>query len=440
MNNTLLITMLCLCSVIAGAKDKEAKYKSKVSISYVNIHLAEHASIEKLSGSKYHYHFQKTTPDNAIYSVHFKSKVKDLVVDYFSSHLRDSTVVLDGQYSKCKGKVVLEHGSYKEGKCDGEWVQNSNEGVLKSKAWYTTKDGDHYAYKEFFLPDGKLQRSAHFINKVLQGEEKLYAPNGDLLQTLNNTDGEPDKALNIGCSVDGDFHGRMIENYRDMVRNAGVKVNSNRTLKLKFLVDKDGLIANARVVKKHPETKRLEKDIEKMGLYIPSPGIVTLEGEAVPYLLETALPLKGLKVKATPNTKSEFSIQRDWDYSPQYGWISLITLKSQAQKKAKAKRKTVTVKPVFPGGAAGLRSYIAKTVKYPVTAQKNREQGKVFVAFTISTNGTVANVHVVKSVSRSLDAEASRVVTNMPHWQPGEDANGELVEVEYVVPIGFKLN
>lgn len=37
----------------------------------------------------------------------------------------------------------------------------------------------------------------------------------------------------------------------------------------------------------------------------------------------------------------------------------------------------------------------------------------------IGTDGSLSNVKVLRSVSPSLDAEAIRVVGNMPKWEPG---------------------
>ena len=39
--------------------------------------------------------------------------------------------------------------------------------------------------------------------------------------------------------------------------------------------------------------------------------------------------------------------------------------------------------PEFPGGDVALRKYIANSVKYPVLAQENGIQGKVYVTFVV---------------------------------------------------------
>lgn len=94
--------------------------------------------------------------------------------------------------------------------------------------------------------------------------------------------------------------------------------------------------------------------------------------------------------------------------------------------------------PEFPGGDLALRKYIANSVKYPEIAQKNGIQGKVYVSFVVSKDGTVANAKIARGVDPSLDKEALRVVSNLPIWKPGKQ-RGQNVNVSYTVPINFVL-
>ena len=98
----------------------------------------------------------------------------------------------------------------------------------------------------------------------------------------------------------------------------------------------------------------------------------------------------------------------------------------------------VEVMPSFPGGQGALMSYISSHVKYPVVAQENGVQGRVTVSFVVERDGSITDVHVVRSVDPSLDREAARVVSTMPNWQPGKQ-NGSAVRVKFNVPVQFKL-
>lgn len=94
--------------------------------------------------------------------------------------------------------------------------------------------------------------------------------------------------------------------------------------------------------------------------------------------------------------------------------------------------------PEFPGGELALRQFIANAIKYPVIAQENGIQGKVYVSFVVGKDGHVSDARVIRGVDASLDKEAIRVVNSLPRWKPGKQ-QGEAVRVSFSVPISFVL-
>lgn len=94
--------------------------------------------------------------------------------------------------------------------------------------------------------------------------------------------------------------------------------------------------------------------------------------------------------------------------------------------------------PVYGKSQSDLSNYLASNIKYPLEAKEKNIQGKVFVSFVVTKTGAVTNVKVDKSVNKLLDAEAVRVVSGMPNWTPGKN-KGEMVNVNFVLPISFKL-
>ena len=114
---------------------------------------------------------------------------------------------------------------------------------------------------------------------------------------------------------------------------------------------------------------------------------------------------------------------------------------TKTTKKADASNKVYEVveqMPSFPGGDAAMMKYLAENIKYPVSAQKAKEQGRVVVQFIVEKDGAVTGVKTVRSVTPALDAEAVRVVKAMPKWTPGRQ-DGQLVRVKYNVPVSFRL-
>lgn len=94
--------------------------------------------------------------------------------------------------------------------------------------------------------------------------------------------------------------------------------------------------------------------------------------------------------------------------------------------------------PEFPGGEAALRNFIARTVQYPAIAQEKGLQGRVYVQFVVTKDGSVADAKIVRGVDPVLDQEAMRVVNSLPRWIPGKQG-GKAVAVSYTVPISFVL-
>lgn len=99
----------------------------------------------------------------------------------------------------------------------------------------------------------------------------------------------------------------------------------------------------------------------------------------------------------------------------------------------------VEVMPQYPGGIPQMMKFIISNIKYPKDAIKKGMQGAVVVQFVVEPDGSVSNVHVVRSVFPSLDTEAVRMVKAMPKWSPGMQ-NGKPVRVRFNVPIRFSLN
>ena len=82
--------------------------------------------------------------------------------------------------------------------------------------------------------------------------------------------------------------------------------------------------------------------------------------------------------------------------------------------------------------------YLARNIKYPVTAQKEGAQGKVIVQMVIEKDGSVDHVSIVRSITPELDAETARVVKSMPKWKPAT-VKEKAVRCRYTVPVTFKL-
>ena len=96
--------------------------------------------------------------------------------------------------------------------------------------------------------------------------------------------------------------------------------------------------------------------------------------------------------------------------------------------------------PEFPGGISELMKFIQKNMRYPKIAIKKGIKGRVICQFTVTKDGSIENIIVVRGLHKSLDKEAIRIIKKMPKWKPGEDFNGQAIDCKYTIPVKFKLN
>ena len=100
----------------------------------------------------------------------------------------------------------------------------------------------------------------------------------------------------------------------------------------------------------------------------------------------------------------------------------------------------VAQKPGFNGGDANeFSKWVSENVRYPEKCRQSRVQGRVTLQFTVTEEGKVRDVKVLRSVNDEMDKEAVRVISESPLWTPGRDANGEIVPVSYTFPVIFSL-
>ncbi len=77
----------------------------------------------------------------------------------------------------------------------------------------------------------------------------------------------------------------------------------------------------------------------------------------------------------------------------------------------------------YDEGLKDLFITMQKLTKYPIVAQENGIEGKVYVRFVVTKTGNIDQIQVMRAVDPSLDKEAIRVVQNLPKFKPGMQRN-----------------
>ncbi len=92
----------------------------------------------------------------------------------------------------------------------------------------------------------------------------------------------------------------------------------------------------------------------------------------------------------------------------------------------------------YPGGEAEMFKFIGMTTKYPSQAKDGGHMGTVFIQFLVKENGEVEAHSILRGANPYLDAEAWRVIEEMPNWTPATK-DGKSITSSLVVPFRFNL-
>ena len=114
------------------------------------------------------------------------------------------------------------------------------------------------------------------------------------------------------------------------------------------------------------------------------------------------------------------------------------TLSAPTGPETKDSSKTFVYVDEMPKAAFDYNDYLVKNMQYPDSAIAHNIEGRVIIKFIVNEDGHISDCEVLRGFDKDCDAEALRVVRNMPAWKPGK-VNGEAVKVWFNLPISFKL-
>jgi periplasmic protein TonB len=92
--------------------------------------------------------------------------------------------------------------------------------------------------------------------------------------------------------------------------------------------------------------------------------------------------------------------------------------------------------PEFDGD---MKKFLERNLHYPEAAILQDIEGRVYLSFIVGKDGAIADIQVLRGISKECDEEAVRVVSKMPKWRPGKQS-GTPVPVRFQLPIVFKMN
>ena len=184
---------------------------------------------------------------------------------------------------------------------------------------------------------------------------------------------------------------------------------------VQFVVEKDGTIVNAKVV------RGVDPDLDAEALRVVNQSPKWKPGKQ-----------KGEAVRVKYTLPIMFKLDND----------SSDSKAAEAPREAKVDENGVhqvcEEMPEFPGGMQECMKWLGKNINYPAEAKEKGTQGRVIIQFVVEKDGSITEAKVARGVDPLLDAEALRVINASPKWKPGKQG-GQPVRVKYTIPVAFRI-
>ncbi len=150
-----------------------------------------------------------------------------------------------------------------------------------------------------------------------------------------------------------------------------------------------------------------------------------------PVAADGGVETTGMEDASTPSSR-EYNTMEMWRRDAIADSVR-ASVQEQKELLARVERLENATKPAFPGGMEEMQRFLDMNVVQP---RGSKKAGTVMVGFTVNKKGEVVNVEVVRGLGRSFDAEAIRVVSTMPAWEPSR-LGDRPVKSRVEVPVRF---
>ena len=118
--------------------------------------------------------------------------------------------------------------------------------------------------------------------------------------------------------------------------------------------------------------------------------------------------------------------------------LSEVVVTGQGFKSDRDENETPVIKLAEPlGGRKAYDKYLETNMRYPQQALQSKVKGKVTIAFTVGTDGTLHDFSVMKSLGYGCDEEVTRLVKEGPKWSPTTEDN---IAIESSVRVRMKFD
>src|SRR5690554_7922259 len=85
-----------------------------------------------------------------------------------------------------------------------------------------------------------------------------------------------------------------------------------------------------------------------------------------------------------------------------------------------------------------MKEFLMDNIEYPEISMELGDYGQVVLEFMLNKDDSLEQIKVLSGVSREIDKEAIRLISEMPNWIPAIH-KGELVKARCKTPNNFIL-
>ena len=284
--------------------------------------------------------------------------------------------LLDGYYELYENGSLIKAGSVKNGKRDGDWILWLHNGICDR---WREENGMRQGYATIYTHDSLTSFTYYLDGRELLYEQLRYG-------------------RTAGRSV---LFGAKYMNY-----------------------DSKGTPRYVKTTTELWEEYNYQDTPGKLQYWMPRTGdqlILTQQhGRTVRWRYRHTVPFKNIELDSPPLVQQMPS--RKTLPGSDSGYICQL----------------LEVPATYPGGQQALQQFIKKELHYPADALAAEIEGKVYVALTISADGSISNPTIARSLHPSCDAEALRLVVMLRTFTPAQ-VDGRKVSSRMVVPVGFYL-
>lgn len=279
-------------------------------------------------------------------------------------------------------------------------------------------------------------KSSRFNYMAVAASIALVAVSGISYWLLNSSN--EDQKIALITTVEQEIVGKKIESYKEEtpLANEAEQVADQIEESENELIDHDPIDVKSESLTLATHDEEIQKDLN-------IPETTKIVSKKIDQVAETEVFENMLEDQIELDLKEEKQKQEAFLKPSVTDKGVAIQSKPSAETTAKKTTRQTTVilkdkkNPAPKGGMEALKNHIEKNLNYPDQAKNNNIKGTVVLEVTISSDGSIKNIIVIKSVGYGCDIEAMRLVSVGPKWLAAV-LNGEPIEAKREVKVKFK--